>query len=508
MAQEFESFEGFDRLSMRMHERLGSKAILVYALLAGVVAVFGAGLEVVTAYQYAGRRIQGVGSVAIAGQFISLVCVTTAAFLTARLLGPAFGFVGSDDRERDAPAAWLAAIRGLDRAVSLGFVLFGLANVPLAFYARSALDLGPAAVPVAFSFMVLFTALAACLDYVAFRRLLRPLIHTIAAHLAEDFEPQYRTPPLRLRLFSVMLVLTTVAGTTAASVGTGDIVSRLALGLGVSGGFVLVYGVLLAFLLTDSVSNPMDELVRATRRVAIGDFSTRVPVVDADDTGSLATAFNHMMRGLTERQTLREAMGSYVDPYVAERVLAEGQMLGGHAVDATVLFVDIRGFTAWCDGRTAEETVAHLNDFFGLVVPILAERGGHANKFMGDGLLAAFGVPTACEDHADRALQASIRVIEAIRARYGEELRVGIGINTGRLVVGSIGGGGRLEFGLIGDVVNVASRVEQCTKDTGDAILFTDATRAALAQEYALVARGATAVRGKTAPVALYALEV
>jgi class 3 adenylate cyclase len=224
--------------------------------------------------------------------------------------------------------------------------------------------------------------------------------------------------------------------------------------------------------------------------------------------GSLAASFNEMVRGLAERESLREAFGSYVDPDVADRVLAEGELLEGEQVEATILFVDICDFTAFAENASAREAVAQLNDFFGLVVPIVLDTRGHANKFIGDGVLAVFGAPERHADHADCALEAAMKIAQAVEQHYGGELRIAIGINSGPVMVGTVGGGGRLEFTVIGDPVNVAARVEEATRDTGDTILLTESTRALLGEEWRgrLDERGSMPLKGKSEPIPLYAL--
>jgi class 3 adenylate cyclase len=215
-----------------------------------------------------------------------------------------------------------------------------------------------------------------------------------------------------------------------------------------------------------------------------------------------------MLRGLQERESLREAFGSYVDPVVADRVLAEGELLQGEQVEATMIFVDIFDFTAFAENASAREAVALLNDFFGLIVPIVVDAGGHANKFIGDGMLAVFGAPERIPDHAGSAARAAVRIADAIEQHYAGNVRIGIGINSGPVMVGTVGGGGRLEFTVIGDPVNVAARVEVATRDTGDAILLTESTRALLDEKWRsrLDARGSIPLKGKSEPVPLYAL--
>jgi class 3 adenylate cyclase len=211
-----------------------------------------------------------------------------------------------------------------------------------------------------------------------------------------------------------------------------------------------------------------------------------------------------MLTGLEERERLRTAFGSYVSPDVADRVMTEGELLEGEDVEVTVMFVDICDFTSFAERSTARETVAYLNDFFGLVVPVVEQGGGSANKFIGDGVLAVFGAPERLPDHASRALATACEVAAAVERRYGGELRVGIGLNSGPVSVGSVGGGGRLEFTVIGDTVNVAARVERLTRETGDPILLTEATRCLLDGKVRVEPRGEVELKGKSDPVPVY----
>jgi adenylate cyclase len=180
-----------------------------------------------------------------------------------------------------------------------------------------------------------------------------------------------------------------------------------------------------------------------------------------------------------------------------ERVEPEWEMV-------TVLFIDIRGFTTFADRSTAHEAVAYLNEFFGLVVPILTAHGGHANKLLGDGVLGVFGAPERLPDHADRALAAASDMLGDVESHFGERCRIGIGINSGLVLVGSIGGGELVELGVIGDPVNVAARVQDATRELGEPLLVTEATRCLLEGKDSLEARGTLALKGKSEPVAIY----
>ena len=175
----------------------------------------------------------------------------------------------------------------------------------------------------------------------------------------------------------------------------------------------------------------------------------------------------------------------------------------------TVLFIDIRGFTTFADRSTAREAVDFLNEFFELVVPIVTEHGGHANKLLGDGLLAVFGAPEPLPDHPDRAVTAAGSMLGAVESHFGERCRIGIGINTGLVLVGTMGGGNLTELGVIGDPVNVAARVQDATRELGEPVLVTEATRCLLnAQAANLQLRATLTLKGKPEPVAVHSLKI
>jgi adenylate cyclase len=212
-----------------------------------------------------------------------------------------------------------------------------------------------------------------------------------------------------------------------------------------------------------------------------------------------------MVAGLAERERIRQAFGTYVDPDVAERVLEDGTALEGEEVDVTVMFVDVRDFTGFAEHTAAPEVVAEINRLFERIVPIVHNHGGRVDKFVGDGLLAVFGAPRRQADHADQALQAALDIEGELRS-HGDGLEVGIGLNSGSVVAGNVGGAGRLEFSVIGDAVNIAARVEDATRETGDAILLSEQTKRLLKDpRVALAERTGVELKGKREPVRLYA---
>ena len=366
-----------------------------------------------------------------------------------------------------------------------------------------------------YSFFIIAAAGTAVIAYALIARyfamevVLRPVLEPVAAQLPPDFRIQPSGLSLRWRLLAVAPVINVITGIVVAGLSShGRHVDLADLGwswlIAIAVSFTISFE--LVVLVARSLSSSIGDLQRATERVAAGDLQTRVPVVTTDETGRLAQSFNTMIEGLDEGERLRRAFGAYVDPGLAERVLAEGTDLAGEEREVSVLFLDVRDFTAFADGASPHEVVALLNDLWELAVPVLLRHGGHANKFIGDGLLGVFGAPEPLPDHAERAVAAAVQIAREVRDAFADRISVGIGVNSGTVIAGTVGGGGRIEFTVIGDTVNIASRVEHATRETGDAVLITEATRALLgAGGHAMTERRGISLRGKRTPVTLWA---
>ncbi len=339
----------------------------------------------------------------------------------------------------------------------------------------------------------------------------RPVLERIAADLPKGFTPGAVGLPLRWRLLATLPVINVVTAMVVAGIashrhhaGLSDLGIAWLVAVGVS--FTL--SLELVILVLRSLGSALDDLQAATERVRRGDYAARVPLVSTDEIGRLTQSFNLMMEGLEERQRLQEAFGAYVDPTLTERVVREGTDLGGEEREVSILFLDILNFTAFAERSAPQEVVARLNDFWELVVPILLRHGGHANKFIGDGLLAVFGAPEHLTDHADRALAAALEIADEVERRYGGELGVGMGVNSGGVIAGTVGGGGRVEFTVIGDAVNTAARVEAATREIGYDILITGSTKALLRGTVELVECAPVELKGKRERVTLWAPQV
>jgi adenylate cyclase len=250
----------------------------------------------------------------------------------------------------------------------------------------------------------------------------------------------------------------------------------------------------------------------AAHSVTEGQLDIEVALRWADEFGALISEFNRMVAGLREKEQLGKTFGLHVGRKAAEQILARGPGLGGTEQEITVMFVDIRSFTARSAQLAPSEAVGLLNEFLRAMVEVVeGEHGGMINKFLGDGFMALFGVGSTARNHADKALAAARSMERALerlnlaRAQRGEE-PLGIGINTGPVIVGSIASPERMEFTVIGNTVNVASRIEALNKTLGTTLLMSKATCDALRRPTALHALPAQLVKGVEHPVEIFTL--
>lgn len=274
-------------------------------------------------------------------------------------------------------------------------------------------------------------------------------------------------------------------------------------------GIVLVFGLLVTVLNARAVVAPITTVRLALERVGKGDFDGEVTVFDGTELGLLQAGFNDMVRGLREREALRDMFGRHVGKDVAEAAALGRVTLGGETRVVSVLFIDLIGSTAYATQRSPQDVVDTLNRFLGVVVAEVDRQGGFINKFMGDAALAIFGAPVAREDHALAALTAA----RAIAARLHEEvteIEAGIGVGTGEAVAGNIGEESRFEYTVIGDSVNAASRLCDLAKTVpGHVLVAWDAVRQAPADEQAhWEPAGEHVLRGRSVPTATGRLRV
>jgi class 3 adenylate cyclase len=275
----------------------------------------------------------------------------------------------------------------------------------------------------------------------------------------------------------------------------------------------LTGGVIIYYWITRALTRPMDRLDYGMRRVAADDLTVRLPVTSDDEMGHAVSRFNAMVEGLSEREYLRDTFGKYVSESVAAAILDDGRRTGrvvDTTAEATLMFTDIEGFTGLSERLAPAEVARILNAYLATVVPVIQRHGGVVNSFIGDGLFASFNLPLPLADHAAAALRAALDIQQALAGASflaNVAVRTRIGINTGAVIGVTIGAENRLNYTLLGDAVNVASRVEQLNKQFGTGILATESTVRAAGALESCVRLGAADVRGHADNVVVYRVE-
>jgi class 3 adenylate cyclase len=275
---------------------------------------------------------------------------------------------------------------------------------------------------------------------------------------------------------------------------------------------ILIAGISIGmYFLARDISNPINMLLESQEKVRAGQYDdARIPVTTNDEIGELTTNFNRMLEGLKERDDIRNIFGKYVAPEVASEILKSNIKFEGEELDATVFFTDIENYTGICENLKPTEVVKILNEYFTKVVEIISEHGGIVNKFVGDSVFALFNVPIADKNHATNSIRAALKIAEySDQKEYldGIKLQTRIGINTAPVIVGNIGSKDRLEYTVIGDGVNIASRLEQLNKRFNTRILVGSKTMALAGSQFNFKKIDKIIVKGKTNYIDVFKIE-
>ena len=229
--------------------------------------------------------------------------------------------------------------------------------------------------------------------------------------------------------------------------------------------FIVLFGILVAVLLGFRFSKPLSKLVHATEEIGRGNYQHKIVLARNDELGNLAASFNRMGDELWKNAQMQKSFGKYVGSEVLDMIMAnpEKTWLKGHRNEATIIFCDIRGFTSFSEEKEPEEIVEGLNQYFEIATKSVMNHGGYVDKFIGDAVLAVFGVPVYHHDHMARAVKAAIEMRQSFNSANGAKNlllgSVGISINSGIVLSGNIGSQVKMEYTVIGDSVNVASRL-------------------------------------------------
>jgi adenylate cyclase len=278
----------------------------------------------------------------------------------------------------------------------------------------------------------------------------------------------------------------------------------------------LTLAILLGVLLARMITRPLDGLLATIEAIGRGNLNITAKASGPAEFVTMASALNTMTAGLRERQTIKQAFAGYVSQPVMDLIVRDGKVpeLTGERRRITVLFADIRNFTSLAELMRPEETVEILAEFYERMIEAVGRNHGVINKFLGDGLMVIFGAPLDDPYQEEHAITAAIEMQQELRTlceqwqsngRHG--FKMGIGINSGNAIVGNIGTRERMEYTALGDTVNVASRLQGATKETGAEVLVSEPTYDAVRGIFEWKPLGEIQVRGRAGHICIYAVE-
>lgn len=276
-------------------------------------------------------------------------------------------------------------------------------------------------------------------------------------------------------------------------------------------GQVLSVAMFFIFLFSITLTAPIEKLVEMTSEVAKGNFNVKANIKSRDEVGQLGQAFDHMIEGLQERDKAKNMLRKFHGSSVAEDLMKGDLELGGSKKQVVVFFSDIRDFTKFSEGHTPEEVVDMLNEYFHVMVGIISRNKGIVDKFIGDAIMAVWGAPTAAAEDPQNAVKACLemrlalaQLNESRQSRGKIPIKIGMGLHFGEAISGTIGSDERMEYTVIGDTVNQASRIESSTKAFGTDLLISDTLFDAVKSEFWIEEAGRVEVKGKSEPLTLF----
>jgi adenylate cyclase len=281
-------------------------------------------------------------------------------------------------------------------------------------------------------------------------------------------------------------------------------------------GAVLCIAVLFIWFFSKTISAPLKSLAAAAERIKGGEFEQKLEAKGKDEISLLTERFVEMGHGLAERERLRDSFGRFTNKTIAEQAMRGELTLGGETKQVTIFFSDIRSFTAISEKLEPAEVVEFLNDYMTRMVDCVDKTSGVVDKFIGDAVMAVWGAPLSAGSSAQDAfncVKAALLMRAALhqfnQGRGGDKkprIRIGCGINTGDVVAGQIGSSQRMEYTVIGDAVNLASRTEALNKPLGTDILITENTYALIGNQLITEEMPPITVKGKEKPVRMFAV--
>lgn len=279
---------------------------------------------------------------------------------------------------------------------------------------------------------------------------------------------------------------------------------------------VLALAALFVWFFSKAISAPIKLLTLAAHQIEAGEYEIDLKPKTRDEIGLLTSSFVQMGKGLAERERLKDSFGRFINKEIAELAMQGRLALGGETKETTIFFSDIRSFTAISEKLQPAEVVEFLNEYMTQMVECVNDTHGVVDKFIGDAIMAVWGAPTSAGSPREDALnciRAALRMRAALiifnRGRGGDRkpiIRIGCGINSGPVVAGQIGSQKRMEYTVIGDAVNLASRTEALNKPMGTDILITEYTYNLVKDEVVVEEMPSVTVKGKEKPLRMFAV--
>ncbi len=293
--------------------------------------------------------------------------------------------------------------------------------------------------------------------------------------------------------------------------GLGGVLTTLGIHITIITVILLVLTRILGYLFSRKFAKPIEILSEGVASVSNGDMNISIDVRSKDEIGTLAKNFNLMMEGLKERDFIKETFGKYVTKEIRDEILKGRIPLDGELKEVSILFADLRNITTLAEIMAPKDVAKLINEYFKEMTEAIQFHKGLVIQFIGDEIEAVFGAPLPLPDHPSQAVHAAIEMrkrLHLLNNRLEEKnmhrLQHGIGIHTGHVLAANIGSPDRLSYTLVGDTVNIASRIQELNKDFGTDILISSTTYAALTNNLKLEKLPDTPIRGKSEPVELY----
>lgn len=277
---------------------------------------------------------------------------------------------------------------------------------------------------------------------------------------------------------------------------------------------ILIFSATLTYYIIQNLIQPITKLKAKAISIQEGNFGNPILVTSTDEIGELTKAINQMSSSLQEKEKIKDIFGRSVDPKVRDLLIQNKIQLGGELQTASILFCDIRGFTHISEKLEPKQVVLWLNQYFQRMEECISSESGIINKFIGDAILAIFGIPIDVDNPSLAAVKCALKMKDSLTKLNTEfvkenlpEIRFGIGIHTGKVLAGSVGSFSRSEYTVIGDTVNISSRIENLCKEYNTFLLFTEQVKENILPFFENIKfLGNVDIRGRENKINLYTL--